>query len=50
MKPLQTTANTVAAMADDIIYLTPKERMIRKAKPHLGFQFGAFTTPPLDRQ
>lgn len=29
-------------MADDIIDLTPKERMIRKAKSHLGFQFGAF--------
>lgn len=39
---MQTTANAVAAMADDIIDLTPKERMIRKAKSHLGFQFGAF--------
>lgn len=39
---MQTTANAVAAMADDIIDLTPKERMIGKAKSHLGFQFGAF--------
>lgn len=39
---MQTTANAVAAMADDIIDLTPKERMIRKGKSHLGFQFGAF--------
>ncbi len=39
---MQTTANVVAAMADDIIDLTPKERMTRKAKSHLGFQFGAF--------
>jgi len=38
---MQTTANAVAAMADDIIDLTPKEQMIRKAKSHLGFQFGA---------
>lgn len=39
---MTSTANAVAAMADDIIDLTPKERMIRKAKGHLGFQFGAF--------
>jgi peptide/nickel transport system permease protein len=39
---LTSTAKAVAAMADDIIDLTPKERMIRKAKSHLGFQFGAF--------
>ena len=43
---MQTTANAVAAMADDIIDLTPKERMIRKAKSHLGFQFGAFIVIP----
>ena len=36
-----TTANAVAKMADDIIDLTPKERMILRAKGHLGFQFGA---------
>lgn len=42
MNALTSTANAVAAMADDIIDLTPKERMIRKAKSHLGFQFGAF--------
>lgn len=39
---MTSTAKAVAAMADDIIDLTPKERMIRKAKSHLGFQFGAF--------
>lgn len=39
---MQTTANAVAQMADQIIDLTPKERLIRKAKSHLGFQFGAF--------
>jgi len=39
---LTSTAKAVAAIADDIIDLTPKERMIRKAKSHLGFQFGAF--------
>lgn len=43
---MNTTANAVAQMtpkmADDIIDLTPKERMIRRAKGHLGFQFGAF--------
>ena len=39
---MNSTAKAVAAMADDIIDLTPKERMIRKAKSHLGFQFGAF--------
>lgn len=43
---MSTTANAVAQMtpkmADDIIDLTPKERMIRRAKGHLGFQFGAF--------
>jgi peptide/nickel transport system permease protein len=39
---LTSTAKAVAAMADDIVDLTPKERMIRKAKSHLGFQFGAF--------
>ncbi|NDR56049.1 ABC transporter permease [Aliiruegeria sabulilitoris] len=39
---MTTTANAVAAMADDIIDLTPKERMIRKAKSHFGFKFGAF--------
>lgn len=42
MNALTSTAKAVAAMADDIIDLTPKERMIRKAKSHLGFQFGAF--------
>ena len=42
MNALNSTAKAVAAMADDIIDLTPKERMIRKAKSHLGFQFGAF--------
>lgn len=39
---MTSTAKAVAAIADDIIDLTPKERMIRKAKSHLGFQFGAF--------
>jgi peptide/nickel transport system permease protein len=39
---MMTTAAAVAAMADEIIDLTPKERMIRKAKGHFGFQFGAF--------
>lgn len=42
MNALTSTAKAVAAIADDIIDLTPKERMIRKAKSHLGFQFGAF--------
>lgn len=42
MNALTSTAKAVAAMADDIIDLTPKERMIRTAKSHLGFQFGAF--------
>ena len=42
MNALTSTAKAVAAMADDIIDLTPKERMIRKATSHLGFQFGAF--------
>lgn len=42
MNALTSTAKAVAAMADDFIDLTPKERMIRKAKSHLGFQFGAF--------
>jgi peptide/nickel transport system permease protein len=39
---MTSTANAVGAMADDIIDLTPKERMIQKARGHLGFQFGAF--------
>jgi peptide/nickel transport system permease protein len=38
---MMTTAAAVAAMADEIVDLTPKERMIRKAKGHFGFQFGA---------
>jgi len=39
---MTSTANAVGTMADDIIDLTPKERMIQKARGHLGFQFGAF--------
>lgn len=39
---MMSTATAVASMADEIVDLTPKERMIRKAKGHLGFQFGAF--------
>lgn len=39
---MTSTTTAVAAMADEIVDLTPKERMIRKAKSHLGFQFGAF--------
>lgn len=36
------TTSINSSMVGDIIDLTPKERMIRKAKTHRGFQFGAF--------
>ena len=38
---MSSNANAVATMSGDIIDLTPKERLIFKAKSHRGFQFGA---------